>query len=168
VNSGYSILAVDDDPVTLAMLSALVEQQGYAVTTAVEGAEALKVLAGQRVDAVLLDILMPGVDGIAVLETIKHDTRLCQLPVIMISAHEDSASIVRCIAMGAEDYLVKPFEPAMLRARIRGCLARKRFSDLQGEHHRIVREQAAELAELNRDLTRRVQALERLVARAQP
>src|SRR5438445_293011 len=113
MNPRHTILAVDDDAVSRKMLSVLVEQEGYAVSTAAGGADALRILAEQHIDAVLLDIVLPGVDGMAVLRSIKCDSHLCHLPVIVISAVDDRASILRCVEMGAEDYLLKPFDPLM-------------------------------------------------------
>ena len=87
---------------------------------------------------VLLDILMPELDGLAVLDEIKTDPALQHLPVIMISGLEDIGSVVHCIEMGAEDYLPKPFDPVLLRARINGGLAKKRLHELERERVRGV------------------------------
>jgi DNA-binding response OmpR family regulator len=154
----YTVLAVDHDDSSRQMLSALVEREGYAVSTAVSGPDALQALAEQQVDAVLLDSVLPDADGIDVLRSIKSDRRLCHLPVIMISAAEDGADLARCITMGADDCLPKSFDPALLRARLNGGLARKRLTDLEREYHKLIREQAARLAEANRDLRRRQSA----------
>ena len=151
-----SVLVVDDDRVNRIMLSKLLANEGYRPTTAVDGEEALKAVTEEAFDAILLDIMMPGIDGIEVLQSLKCDSRLWHIPVVMVSAVEETESIVRCIELGAEDYLLKPFDPVLLRARVNACLARKRFHDLEVEYHNIVKEQAAELEELNRQLTRRV------------
>jgi two-component system cell cycle response regulator len=83
---------------------------------------------------VLLDVLMPGMDGYQVLECIRSQPKFRHIPVIMISALEDVESVVRCIEMGADDYLPKPFDPVLLRARISAGLARKRLHDLEQEY----------------------------------
>ena len=85
-------------------------------------------------DVVLLDVLMPELDGYEVLERIRADPGLRHLPVIMISAVEETDSIVRCIELGADDYLPKPFSPVLLRARINAGIARKRLHDLEREY----------------------------------
>jgi CheY-like chemotaxis protein/class 3 adenylate cyclase len=151
-----AVLVVDDDKMNRIMLSRLLENEGYRPTAVVDGEEALDAVAKERFDAVLLDVMMPGVDGIEVLRTLKSDSRWWHIPVIMISALEETESIVRCIELGAEDYLLKPFDPVLLRARVNACLARKRFHDLEEEYHAIVREQREELGELNRQFSERL------------
>jgi class 3 adenylate cyclase len=101
------------------------------------------------VDLVLLDVMMPDVDGYAVLQRMKADPALRDIPVLMISALDDLDSVVRCIQLGAEDYLGKPFEPVLLQARIGACLDKKRLHDAAARHR-------AALAELNRTLEQRV------------
>src|SRR3974377_1971519 len=105
-------------------------REGYAnVATAVDGRQALDLLDGRRFDLVLLDIMRPNVNGYEVLEKMKaHDT-LRHIPVIMISAVDDIDSVVKCIELGAEDYLPKPLNPTLLRARVGACLDRKRLHD---------------------------------------
>jgi len=120
------VLVVDDDPLNRIVLTRLLERDGHATRTAVDGHEALAVLAQQPFDAVLLDVVMPGLDGIGVLEAIRADGRLEELPVIMVSALDESAPIVRCLDSGAWDFVTKPFDPAVLRAKVNGCLTRRR------------------------------------------
>jgi adenylate cyclase len=163
-----AVLVVDDDRLNRIMLSKLLETEGYQAVAVVDGTEALEAVANADFDVVLLDIVMPGIDGIEVLQRLKCDSRTWDIPVIMISAVEETTSIARCIELGAEDYLLKPFDPVLLRARINACLARKRFHDLEVEYHKIVKEQAAQLEELNRELTRRLRELERLGRSAEP
>jgi DNA-binding response OmpR family regulator len=127
---GY-LLVVDDDPMNRMLLAHGLKQEGHEVTLAEDGAEALDLLHDDAFDVVLLDILMPGMDGYEVLAEIKKDSTLRHIPVIMISALEELESVVRCLEMGADDYLSKPFDPALLRARINGCLAKKRLHDLE-------------------------------------
>ncbi len=110
------------------------------MTTAEDGAEALALLQSDApFDLVLLDIVMPEVDGYAVLERIKADEALRHIPVIMISAVDEMESVVRCIEAGATDYLPKPFNAALLEARINASLAEKRLRDLELEYLEQVR-----------------------------
>ncbi|HEX2221804.1 MAG TPA: response regulator, partial [Candidatus Limnocylindria bacterium] len=104
-----SILVVDDNAVNRATLTMGLGRDGHRVTTAENGREALELLASAPYDAVLLDIIMPELDGYAVLERMKSDERLRRIPVIVITAVDDLASAVRCIEIGADDYLTKPF-----------------------------------------------------------
>jgi two-component system, cell cycle response regulator len=129
-----SALVVDDDPINRMLLSKSLEQQGHRVMTAENGLEALAALQAQPFDVVLLDVLMPEPDGYEVLAWLKQDPGLRHVPVIMVSALEDIQCVVRCIEMGAEDYLPKPFDPVLLRARVNGCLTRKRLRDLELEY----------------------------------
>src|SRR6267378_273938 len=115
MTAGRCVLVVDDDRINRIMLAKLLENDGYEVRTAVDGREALKALSEKAFDAVLLDLVMPEVDGIEVLQAIKSNSRLWHTPVIMVSAVEETSSIVRCIELGAEDYLLKPFDPVLLR-----------------------------------------------------
>src|SRR6185436_6424475 len=117
--------------------------------TAAGGRPALAALAASPVDLVLLDVMMPDLDGYAVLQQLKADPALRDIPVLMISALDDMDSVVRCIQLGAEDYLGKPFEPVLLQARIGACLEKKRLHDQEARHRR-------ELAEWNQTLERRV------------
>ena len=121
-----SVLVVDDDALNRILLTELLEVDGYRATTATDGAQALNALDAQPFDAVLLDVVMPGVDGIRVLETIKSDPDLCDVPVLMISSLEKTEAIVHCLKSGAEDFVSKPFDPQVLRAKINGCVARGR------------------------------------------
>lgn len=123
------ILTVDDDPMNRDMLSRRLEKLGYQVTDAGTGREALQKLKDGNFDLVLLDILMPDLDGFQTLEFMKADPRLRHVPVIMLTALDDVASTVRCIEAGAEDYVPKPFNPIVLRARITASLEKKRLRD---------------------------------------
>jgi adenylate cyclase len=130
-----SILVVDDDPINRRLLSRSLEADGHAVRTAENGVEALALLSESRDDVVLLDIVMPEMDGIAVLERIKADPNLRDIAVIMVSGLDDFANVVRCIEAGAEDYLPKPFDATLLRARIAAGLNKRRIHEL--EHARV-------------------------------
>jgi response regulator RpfG family c-di-GMP phosphodiesterase len=128
------MLVVDDDRINRMMLERALAQQGYAVATAENGRQALEMLAAEPFDVALLDILMPELDGYDTLARIKADDALRHIPVIMISAVDEMDSVVRCIEMGATDYLPKPFNPALLRARVNASLAEKRLRDLEREY----------------------------------
>jgi two-component system, cell cycle response regulator len=130
------ILVVDDNRVNRQLLARALETQGYAVASAENGRQALDLLRAQTppFDVVLLDILMPELDGYETLKRIKEDQGLSHLPVIMISAIDELDSVIRCIEMGATDYLAKPFNAALLRARIGASLAGKRLRDLELEY----------------------------------
>jgi adenylate cyclase len=128
-----NILVVDDDPLNRKLLTASLEHQGHRTSSAADGATALAMLAEDPPDVVLLDLVMPGMDGMEVLERIKGDDALRHLPVIVISGVDDAESVVRCIEMGAEDFLPKPFDPVILRARVNAGLNRKRLHDLDRE-----------------------------------
>ena len=146
------ILVVDDDQGNRDLLARRLAREGYAVHTAADGHAALEMLGrhpSPPIDLVLLDVMMPGIDGYEVLRRLKNDAALRELPVLMISALDEVNSVVRCIELGAEDYLPKPFDPVLLRARIGACLEKKRLRDREARH-------ARELAEWNRTLERRV------------
>jgi adenylate cyclase len=143
------ILVVDDNDDNRDMLARRLRRQGYEVLTAAGGRAVLGALAGAPVDLVLLDVMMPDLDGYAVLQRLKADPALGDIPVLMISALDELDSVVRCIQLGAEDYLAKPFDPVLLQARIGACLEKKRLHDQEARHRR-------ELAEWNQTLERRV------------
>lgn len=132
------ILVVDDVEENREVLARRLAREGYAVSSAASGEDALAALADGAFDLVLLDVLMPGLDGFAVLERIKASPATRAIPVIMISALDDLASVVRCIEHGAEDYLAKPFDPVLLRARIGASLERKRAHDREADYLRQV------------------------------
>ena len=130
-NHAGSILVVDDDRVNRTLLARALERTGHAVTMAENGVEALGMLANAVPDVVLLDVVMPELDGMSVLERMKDDEALREVPVIMISALDDYDSVVRCIELGAEDYLPKPFDPVLLHARINAGLNKRRLHELE-------------------------------------
>lgn len=125
------ILVVDDNRVNRLKLSLSLEQQGHTVALAEDGQQALDMLKVQPFDVVLLDIIMPGLDGYQVLERVKGDPKLRDIPIIVISALDEIDSAVRCIEIGAEDYLPKPFNPVLLRARLNSSLQKKKLRDLE-------------------------------------
>ncbi len=130
------ILVVDDNRLNRLKLSHGLEQQGHTVALAENGQQALDMIQGQPFDLVLLDILMPEMDGYQVLGCMKEDPTLRDIPVIVISAIDEMESIVKCIKMGAEDYLPKPFDPVLLRARIGAGLQKKWLRDQEQAYMR--------------------------------
>jgi CheY-like chemotaxis protein len=133
-----SLLVVDDIEQNRDVLTRMLERLGYGVTQAENGRRALEVLETTNIDLVLLDIMMPEVDGYQVLEYRYGHPHLRDIPFIVTSALDELESVVRCIEMGAEDYLTKPFEPVLLRARVGACLEKKRLRDAEIEYLRQV------------------------------
>ncbi|MFI9330258.1 response regulator [Kitasatospora sp. NPDC052868] len=125
------ILVVDDDPVNRMFLTKLVEKEGYIPSTAANGRIACDVLEEQDVDVILLDIEMPEMDGFGVLKHVQSNARTRHIPVIMISANDDIESVVKAIDLGATDYIPKPANKVLLRARLDACLNWKRIHDLE-------------------------------------
>jgi len=128
-----TILIADDNRVNRLLLARGLEHAGHTVAFAEHGGEALELLRGQRFDLMLLDVLMPELDGYGVLEELQRDRHLRDIPVIMTSSVDELDSVVRCLEMGAEDYLTKPVNPVLLNARINGSLEKKRLRDQQRE-----------------------------------
>ncbi|HAB16567.1 MAG TPA: adenylate/guanylate cyclase domain-containing response regulator [Verrucomicrobiales bacterium] len=126
---GGRLLVADDDPANRDILTRCLERNGYTVSVVGNGLEALQRLRSETFDLALLDILMPGLDGYQVLLKLKSDSVLCDIPVIIISGFDLGGGIARCIEAGADDYLTKPFNPVLLRARIAACLDKKRLLD---------------------------------------
>ncbi len=129
-----SLLVVDDNSMNRIMLSRYITRLGYQATLVENGRQALDKLQNEPFDLVLLDVEMPEMDGYQVLEQLKADLRLRDIPVIMISAVEELESVVKCIELGAQDYLPKPFNPVLLRARLTACLERKRLRDQEVDY----------------------------------
>lgn len=125
------ILIVDDNPFNRDMLARGILAQKHHFALAGHGKQALEMLASHAFDLVLLDILMPEMDGFEVLARIKEDPALSSTPVIMITALDQIDSVVRCLEMGAVDYLPKPFDPTILRAKVEAALELKRLRDLE-------------------------------------
>ena len=145
-----SVLVVDDTEMNRDMLSTLVEAAGHKAFLAENGRIGLEMIKKQAFDLVLLDVMMPEMNGYQVLEHLKSDPHLRDIPVIVLSALDEIGSVVRCIELGAEDYLPKPFDPVLLRARIGACLEKKRLRD---QEIRL----RGELEEWNKTLEHRVQ-----------
>jgi adenylate cyclase len=127
------LLVVDDNRVNRLLLGRALEQLGHTVTFAENGREGLEALRRQRVDLILLDIEMPEMDGYQALAALAADPHLRDIPVVMMSSVEEVDSVARCIEMGAEDYLFKPVNPVLLRARVGASLEKKRLRDRQRE-----------------------------------
>ena len=125
------VLVVDDYQTNRLKLSMGLKKQGHTVALAENGRQALDMLRAESFDVVLLDIIMPEMDGHQVLEHMKNDKYLRDIPVIVISAVDEMESVVKCIEMGAEDYLPKPFDPILLRARLGASLRKKKLRDLE-------------------------------------
>jgi class 3 adenylate cyclase len=128
-----TILIADDNRVNRLLLARGLEQEGHTIVFAEHGVEALDLLGRQRFDLLLLDVLMPELDGYEVLAKLKDDPHLREIPVIVTSALDELDSVVRCLEMGAEDYLTKPVNPVLLKARIDASLEKKRLRDQQRE-----------------------------------
>ena len=134
---GY-LLVVDDNEMNRDTLSRHLERQGHIVAVAENGRQALEMVRTHAFDLMLLDVMMPEMNGYQVLRCLKDDDTWRDIPVIMISALDEMNSVVRCIEMGAEDYLSKPFDPVLLRARISASLEKKRLRDQEVEYLRNV------------------------------
>jgi adenylate cyclase len=143
------VLVVDDLPANVRLLDAVLSPRGYRVLGAGSGPEALALVAEHRPDLVLLDIVMPEMDGYEVCRSLRQDPATAFLPVVMITASGDQERLL-AIRAGADDFVTKPFDQAELIARVRSLLRIKRYHD-------TIEGQAAELAEWNRTLERRVQ-----------
>ena len=144
------VLIVDDDPMNRDILQTLLAAQGFAILTATDGEEALAIAREKQPDLILLDVMMPKMDGIEVCRRLKSDPALPFMPIIMVTARADSQDIVAGLQVGADEYLTKPVDPDALVARVKSML---RIKDL----HDTAQGQAAQLAEWNRTLEQRVQ-----------
>ena len=132
---GPRILVVDDNDDTREYVMLYLELEGYAdIQVAEDGEQAIGRLDKESFDLVLLDVMMPKVDGYQVLSWLKDQRRLHDLPVIMISALNEMTSVVRCIELGAVDYLLKPFNQVLLKARLGASLEKKRLRDQANAH----------------------------------
>ena len=152
------ILVVDDVPDNVDILQMRLESQGYEVATAGDGAEALEKIRELLPDLVLLDIMMPKVDGIETVRRLKADTSLPFIPVILVTAKADSKDVIAGLESGGDDYLTKPVDHAALSARVRAMLRIKSLHDTVQAQSQRLEEQAAELATWNKTLEERVAA----------
>jgi class 3 adenylate cyclase len=137
------VLVVDDEPLNREMLLRRLKRIGFTATGAQNGLEALEVVRRETFDLVLLDILMPVMDGFQTLERLKADEKLRYIPVIMLTALDEVSATVRCIEAGAEDFVPKPFNPVILRARINASLEKKRLRDQEREYFAEIQSERA-------------------------
>jgi adenylate cyclase len=143
-----SLLIVDDNELNRDMLTRRLERLGYQVSCAENGSEALRLLKKESFDLLLLDIIMPVMDGFEVLEQLKAEPLLRDIPIIVLSASDQLDHVVKCIQKGAQDYLSKPFNPVLLQARIGSCLERKRLRDQETLYLRQIEEEKQRSDEL--------------------
>ena len=132
------LLVVDDNALNRDLLARHLQREGHTVSLAEDGRRALAMIGAEPFDLVLLDLIMPEMNGYEVLQRLKGDAAHRDIPVIMISALDEFDSVVRCLEAGAEDYLPKPFNPVLLRARIGASLEKKRLRDAEVEYLRNV------------------------------
>lgn len=140
--AGYAakLLVADDDEANRTMLARRLTRLGHRVALAVNGREALEKVQAEAFDLLLLDIQMPELTGYEVLERIKADPALRDLPVIVLSASSETERVAHCVELGAEDYLPKPFDPVLLQARIGACLEKKFLRDREVSYLRQIEE----------------------------
>ena len=144
----YTILVVDDNETNRDLLSRQIEAQGYKAVTSADGQQALHMIQTGEYDLILLDLIMPKMNGYQVLKSLRN-SQWRNIPVIMISALDEIDSVVKCIEMGAEDYLSKPFNSVLLKARIGACLEQKRLRDRETLYLDQLTEANAEITSLN-------------------
>src|ERR1700737_781527 len=146
------ILVVDDVPDNVDILQMRLESQGYEVVTAGDGVEALEKIRELLPDLVLLDVMMPKMDGIETVKRLKADGSLPFIPVILVTAKADAKDVIEGLERGGEDYLTKPVDHAALSARVRAMLRIKALHDTVQDQTRRLEDQAAELSSWNRTL----------------
>jgi adenylate cyclase len=150
------ILIVDDEPMNLDILQARLSVHGYEILTATNGEEALPVATAQRPDLILLDIMMPKMDGIDVCRHLKANASLPFMPIILLTAKADSKDVVAGLEAGADEYLTKPVDQAALVARVKSMLRTKALHDMVQEQAARLEAQSEQLTEWNRTLEKRV------------
>ena len=158
-----TILVIDDNVEISALIARLLRRDGHTVELATTGAEGLARLAQGGVDAVLLDIVMPGMSGYDVLSAIKRDPSRSHVPVVMISSLDELEAVVRCIQLGADDYVGKPFEPTLLKARLDALLDRKLMRDRELAWQRLLESERQRISDvlesvLPRDVAQRLKS----------
>ena len=157
------VLVVDDNELNRDMLSRWLERQGHNIVLAENGRQALEVLKQVEVDLMLLDIMMPEMNGYQVLEALKAENRLLHLPVIVISAVDDLDSIVKCIELGAEEYVLKPFNRVMLHSRVAATLDKKRLRDQEEIHRKQIEEYNLHLEQRVQEQVQQISSIQRAV-----
>lgn len=145
------IMVVDDVEVNRDLLSRRLQRMGHVVTTANDGQEALDLTRDPSWDLIMLDVMMPVLDGIGALTALKGSDATRHIPVIMISANTELETVVKCIELGAEDYLPKPFDPVLLRARVGASLEKKRLRDREQARARRMQKELEVGARIQRD-----------------
>lgn len=138
MESGATVLVVDDDEFNLKVLSRFVGSLGCEVRCAENGLAALHEVRQNPIDLILLDIMMPQIDGYSVLTSLKSDPSTMGIPVLVISAFDDSSNVLRCIEAGADDFMTKPFNSHLLRARVQACLAKRKHQEKENQYCREV------------------------------
>ncbi len=128
------ILVVDDNPENLRVVSTYLREKGYRIALAMNGEEAFDVLAGNAVDLVLLDVMMPGMDGFEVCHKLKKDKELADIPVIFLTARDETDDVVQGFRIGGVDYITKPFRKEELYARVNNHLQLKMARDMLRKH----------------------------------
>ena len=136
--SQLTVLVVDDEAFNVDYLLQELEDFGVKTIAAANGVEALAQVEEHSPDLVLLDIMMPRMDGFEVLAKMKSDAATRDIPIVIISAHSDMPHILKGIEMGAEDYLPKPFDPLLLKARVNASLEKKRFRNLEKAYLKVL------------------------------
>src|SRR5688572_27011479 len=131
-NAAAQLLVVDDNEMNRDILSRRLERQGFEIALAEDGEQALQMIRANRYDLVFLDIMMPKLNGYQVLEQVKTDAAMRETPIIVISALSELDSVVKCIELGAEDYLFKPFNPVLLKARVGAVMEKNRLRAQSG------------------------------------
>ena len=140
-----AVLVVDDNEMNRDMLVRRLTPLGYSVEIACDGKQALDMIYAGQFDLILLDIMMPIMDGFEVLDIIKSNSQYKSLPIIMITALDDSSTAARCINLGADDYLTKPFDPTLLKARVGACLERKKLHDYESYYRTQIEQHNSQL-----------------------
>jgi len=151
-----AVLIVDDKEMNRDLLSRRLDRYGYNITLAEDGRQALEIIEGKQFDLILLDIMMPDVNGYQVLQKLKENDRFRHIPVIIISALDEIESVVRCIELGADDYITKPFNPVLLSARISACLEKKKLYDQELEYRHNIEKYNLHLEHQVRDKVREI------------
>lgn len=155
-SANATILVVDDNEHNREILSRRLVRDGHRVLQAENGRQALDVMRCEPVDTLLLDLMMPVMDGYETLAAIKRDSSLRHIPVIVVTAVDETEGAVRCIEQGAEDYVGKPIDLVLLRARLRACLNKKRLYDLESEYRREIERHNHALEEQVREQVREI------------
>ena len=150
------IMIVEDNDYNRDILRRRLDREGYSVLECINGKEAIEALKTEKVDMILLDIMMPEMNGYEVLEVLKNDSELKNIPVIVISALSEIDNAVKCIELGAEDHLPKPFSPTLLKARINSGLQKKHFFDREAQYKALIEEQNKNLEARVKDQVKQI------------